>query len=80
MQAEQDHAALHGHTVVVELPDTGQQLEVPVGQEAAVDPVSGEVYAVEWVQDEWGRLAVLGTRLMNAAEQQRYWQDRHLQQ
>uniref|UniRef100_A0A383VPE1 ABC transporter domain-containing protein n=1 Tax=Tetradesmus obliquus TaxID=3088 RepID=A0A383VPE1_TETOB len=78
-QAEQDHAALHGHTVVVELPETGQQLEVPVGQEAAVDPATGDVYAVEWVQDEWGKLAVLGVRLMEQAEQQRYWQNRHVQ-
>jgi hypothetical protein len=79
LQAEQDHAALHGHTVVVELPETGQQLEVPVGQEAAVDPATGDVYAVEWVQDEWGKLAVLGVRLMEQAEQQRYWQNRHVQ-
>lgn len=79
LQAEQDHAALHGHTMVVELPQTGQQLEVPVGQEAAVDPATGEVYAVEWVQDEWGKLAVLGVRQMGPAEQQRYWQSRHVQ-
>lgn len=77
VQAEQDYAALHGHSVVVELPESGQQLEVPVGQEAAVDPSSGDVYAVEWVQDEWGKLAVLGVRLMGPAEQQRYWQHRH---
>lgn len=80
LQAEQDHAALHGHTVMVELPETGQQLEVPVGQEAAVDPSTGDVYAVEWVQDEWGKLAVLGVRLMEEAEQQQYWQSRHVQQ
>ncbi|KAF6266062.1 hypothetical protein COO60DRAFT_1697444 [Scenedesmus sp. NREL 46B-D3] len=78
-EAEQDHAALHGHTVVVELPDTGQQLEVPVGQEAAVDAATGDVYAVDWVQDEWGKLAVLGVRLMDQAEQQKYWQNRHVQ-
>ncbi|KAF8059445.1 ABCA9 [Scenedesmus sp. PABB004] len=78
-QAEQDHAAAHGHTVLVELPDGGGTLEVPVGQEAAADPASGEVYAVEWAQDEWGKLAVLGVRRMELAEQQRYWQHRHVQ-
>eukprot|EP00775_Hariotina_reticulata_P004500 gene4500-4753_t len=77
-QAEQDYAAMHGRTVMIELPGADQQLEVPVGQEAAVDAMTGNVYAVEWVQDEWGKLAVLGVRLMEQHEQQRYWQQRQL--
>lgn len=78
-QAEQDYAAMHGQTVVVDLP-TGQQLELPVGQEVAVDATTGLVYAVDWVQDEWGRLAVAGVRQMEAAEQSRYWQSKHMAQ
>lgn len=70
---------MHGQTVVVELPVTGQQLELPVGQEVAVDATTGLVYAVEWSQDEWGRLAVVGVRQMEAAEQTRYWQSKQLQ-
>jgi hypothetical protein len=77
-QAEQDYAALHGQTVCVQLPASGQQLELPVGQEVAVDPTTGHVYAVSWAQDEWGQLAVAGVRELSPAEQQRYWSSRHL--
>lgn len=70
---------MHGQTVVVELPATGQQLELPMGQEVAVDATTGLVYAVDYVQDEWGRLAVAGVRQMEAAEQARFWQSKHLQ-
>ena len=79
LQAEQDYAAMHGQTVVVDIPATGQQLELPVGQEVAVDATTGLVYAVDWAQDEWGRLAVAGVRQMESAEQSRYWQSKHLQ-
>lgn len=70
---------MHGQTVVVELP-TGEQLELPVGQEVAVDTTTGLVYAVDWAQDEFGRLAVAGVRQMEAAEQSRYWQSKHMTQ
>jgi hypothetical protein len=63
---------------MIELPGADKQLEVPVGQEAAVDAMTGDVYAVDWVQDEWGKLAVLGVRLMEQHEQQLYWQQRQL--
>jgi len=78
LQAEQDHAAMHGQTVVLELPDSGQPLELLVGQEVAVDTATGHVYAVDWMQDEWGRLSVGGIRQMSPAEQTRYWQSKHL--
>jgi hypothetical protein len=78
-QAEQDYAALHGQLATVQLPASGHHLDLPVGQEVAVDPTTGHVYAVSWAQDEWGKLAVAGVRELTAVEQQRYWSSRHLQ-
>lgn len=65
MQAELEAASVTGATVSVHLPDSGKQVQVPVGQdwyEERQVTQSRNVqarYHIKWVQDDSGALTVL---------------------
>ncbi|KAI8472689.1 MAG: hypothetical protein J3K34DRAFT_204610 [Monoraphidium minutum] len=59
-QAELEHAAATGSTLVsVDLPN-GSRVMVALGEEAASDPADGSRWRVKWSQDDTGKLVVLG--------------------
>jgi hypothetical protein len=45
--------------VAVQLPDSGKEVQVAVGQDWVLDAAVGQGYRIKWVQDEAGKLAVL---------------------
>lgn len=65
MQAELEAAAVSGATVSIQLPDTGRQVLVAVGQDWYDDWQGNSQskilvrYCIKWVQDDSGALTVL---------------------
>ncbi len=65
-QAELEHAAASGSTLVsVDLP-SGSRLMVGLGDDAATDPADGSKWRVKWSQDDTGKLVVLGAEPWDA--------------
>lgn len=68
-KAELEAAAAEGRATLDVTLEDGTLLEVPLGEELAVQESTGRQYAIKWAQDENGELQVLSWSLIDSSNQ-----------